>query len=218
MKELKMNQESLKELIAPSSEERYERAQKFKDMSLYLVIALISLTVVTIVPLLSGCIKGDIGFGFPTTPEGWVLYWSINGGTTGGNIALFILFKQQAKTNSKHHPNYIKACELLKKHNGEKGFIPRSPNQMNREEYTKKILTIIVFSLGSFITISSLVISFDFITFISTFISVCFAMVMGWVTMIKNEAYWTDEYLQYALYIDEKNKGEEQCSDTMTKK
>lgn len=210
----------IKEIFAPDIEERQHRSQTFKEISIYLIIALISIGVITIVPLLSGCLKGDIGFGFPTTVEGWILYWSINGGTTGGNIALFILFKQQALINSKKHPNYIKACEILHKYNGQREFIPRSPAQMNRTEYTKKLVTIVAFSTMSFITITSLVISFDFVTFISTFVSVIFALIMGWITMIKNEGYWTEEYLLYAEYIDklEAEKPQGDKDDTIRRK
>lgn len=205
-----MTEEFIKKALAPDVNERQRRAEAFKNVSLYIIIALISIIVVFIVPLLSGCLHGDIGMNFPTTMEGWILYWTINGGTTAGNIALFVLFKTQAKINCKKHPNYIKANEILKKHREEKGFIPRSPNEMNLKEYMTKISMIVIFSVMSFIAITNLVISFDFITFLSCALSTIVALFMGWVTMIKNEAYWTDEYLEYALYIDKQSKNEEE--------
>ena len=197
--------------LAPDHETRHKRMQIFKDISLYLVIGLISIIIVFIVPLLSGCLKGDIGMNFPDTLEGWILYWSIQAGTVAGNISLFILFKLQAKTNCKDHLNYIEANKILSKHRNEKEFIPRSPQQMNAKEYISKIIFIVVFSVMSFITISSLVIAFDFVTFLSCSISTIVALIMGWITMLKNEEYWTNEYLAYAKWFDEqKSKNVEQ--------
>ena len=61
-------------------------------------------------------------------------------------------------------------------------------------------------SILASVTISALAISFDFITFLSCLVSTIIAICFGWVTMIKNEIYWTDEYLQYAKYIQRKSK------------
>lgn len=199
-----MEIEKIKDILVPNYESRKKRIQTFKDISIYLIIALIAIIVSFVVPLLSGCLKGDIGMNFPTTAEGWILYLSINGGTTAGNVALFILFKQQAKINCKNDPNYLKANEILKKHREEKEFIPRSPKSMNKQEYISKLTCIIIFSMMSFITISSLVISFDLITFISCVLSTVVSLIFGWVTMLKNEDYWTGEYLEYALWIDKR--------------
>lgn len=203
-----MEPSDIKSFIAPDLETRRRRIQKLKDVSLYIVIGIICILVVFLVPLLSGCLKGDISINFPTNLEGWILYWSINGGTTAGNISLFVLFKNQAKINVKNDPNFKRANEILNKHRDEKEFIPRSPRQMNTKEYASKISCIVIFSVMSFITISSLVISFDFITFISCLTSTTVALIFGWVTLIKNEEYWTDEYLEYAKWF-EKNKMKE---------
>lgn len=197
-----MEPDSLKGIIAPDFQTRKQRIQKLKDVSIYLIIGIISILVVFLVPLLTGCLKGDIGINFPNTLEGWILYCSINGGTTAGNIALFVLFKTQAKINVKDDGNFKKANEILRKHREEKEFVPRSPKAMNAKEYISKISCIAVFSIMSFITISSLVISFDFITFLSCLTSTIVALIFGWVAMIKNEEYWTSEYLEYAMWVD----------------
>ena len=203
------DRDAIEKFIAPDLETRKKRLQKIKDVSLYLVIGIICILVVFLVPLLSGCLKGAIGMNFPNTAEGWVLYWSINGGTTIGNVSLFVLFKEQAKINVKEDANYKKANEILNRHKEQKEFVPRSPRQMNTKEYVSKIFFIVVFSLCSFLTITSLAISFDFITFLSCMTSTVVALIFGWVTMIKNEEYWTGEYLEYAKWLDSKaTKGE----------
>ena len=84
---------------------------------------------------------------------------------------------------------------------------------MNAEEYAKKGTTIIISSLSSFVVITSLIISFDLVSFISCIIASFIAIAFGWITMIKNEVYWTSEYLLYAEYKikkeEEKAKKEE---------
>ena len=196
----------LKAIFAPDVEDRRKAGEKIKDVAFYLIIGIVSIVVLTVVPLLSGCIEGDFRMNFPQTTEGWILYWTMNGATTLSNLAIFILFKLQAKTNAKKHPNYIRARELLSKANGKKGFVPRSPKAMDAKDYTTKGLAIIAGSLWSFVAISSLIISFNFITLISVGVSTLMSIIFGWVTMLKNEVYWTDEYLLYAEYIIEKEK------------
>lgn len=81
---------------------------------------------------------------------------------------------------------------------------------MNSKEYITKSITIIVTTIASTVAISSLIIGFDFVTFISCCVSTITAIIFGWTTMLKNETYWTDEYLQYALYVtnqEDKNNG-----------
>lgn len=196
---------SFKDLLAPDVEDRRKASERMKDIAFYLIIAIVSVVVLTVVPLLSGCIEGDFRMNFPSTTEGWILYWTLNGATTLSNIAIFVLFKLQAKTNAKKHPNYIKARELLSQANGRKGFIPRSPKAMDAADYTTKGIAIVAGSLWSFVAISSLIVSFNFITLISVGVSTLMSIIFGWVTMLKNESYWTDEYLLYAEYV---TKGE----------
>jgi len=202
-----------KQFLAPDLDKQREFKNTFKEISYYLIIGLISIIIVFVVPLISGALYGDFGLYFPQTPEGWLIYWCIRGGSAAGNVALFVLFKQQAKTNVKKHPNYILARKILEKHIGEKEFIPRSPNKMNFQEYIIKGITVLITSLGASVTISALAISFDFITFLSCIVSTIIAICFGWVTMIKNELYWTEEYLEYAKYID-KQKQQELDSQT----
>ena len=202
-------QSKIRSLIAPDVERRKELRSTFKEISYYLLIGIISIIIIFVVPLLSGCIQGDFRMNFPTTVEGWIVYWAISGGSTAGNVSIFVLFKLQAKTNSRKHPNFIKACNILSKLNGEEGFVPRSPAQMNAKSYITKITTIVISSLSSFVVVTSLVISFDFVTFLSCLITAVIAIAFGWVTMIKDEEYWTDEYLLYAEYTVKKRMTKE---------
>lgn len=58
--------------------------------------------------------------------------------------------------------NFIKATEILNKLIGQKEIlIPRSPARMNFEDYSRKIICIIISTLGASITLTSLILSFD---------------------------------------------------------
>lgn len=192
----------LKDAIAPSVEQRRKRVDSFKSIAYYLVIGFVLIIVTFIVPLLSGGITmGDFGYNLPKTKEAWIVFWAVNIGTVFGNLCLFALFKMQAKTNSKHHPDYIKACELLNKLNGQEGFIPMSPRQKNIRDWSIKG-TIVLLTTGlESVVISVLVVSFDMVTFISCLVSSVTAVLFGIVQMIKDEIYWTEEYLLYAEYV-----------------
>ena len=123
----------------------------------------------------------------------------MNGGTAIANICLFVLFKLQAKKNCLKDANYIKANEILNRLAGQREvFIPRSPAKMNAEDYSKKILCILISTVGASITLTSLILSFDWLTLLSCLISIIITLCLSWVTMLKNEAYWTEEYLLYA--------------------
>ena len=152
----------LKNLVAPDVEARKEIRKSINDSAYFIIIGLISMLAVFIPPLFMGCLSSDIGLAFPKTLEGWILYIILNGSTAIANISLLILFKLQAKKNSRNNPNFKKANEILNRLSGKREvFIPRSPAKMNARDYTKKIIAIIVSTLTASVTLTSLILSFD---------------------------------------------------------
>jgi len=195
----------LKDAIAPSVEQRRKRIDSFKSVAYYIVIGFVLVIVTFVVPLLSGGITmGDFGYNLPKTQEAWIIFWAVNIGTVFGNLCLFALFKMQAKTNSKNHPDYIKACQLLNKLNGQEGFVPMSPRQKALKDWSIKGTMVLLTTGLESVVISVLVVSFDMVTFISCLVSSVTAVLFGIVQMIKDEIYWTEEYLLYAEYVVEK--------------
>lgn len=197
----------LKKLVAPDVSTRKETRTKINDTAYFVVIVIVSLLVLFLPPLFTGCLKGDISFAFPKTIEGWILWTICSVSTAVANISILILFKLQAKKNCRKDQNFIKANEILHKLAGEKEvFIPRSPKRMNIEEYSKKVIFILLSTVGSFITLTSLILSFDWMALVSCAVSVIISLVLGWTTMIKNEEYWTEEYILYAQIEEKKFK------------
>lgn len=203
-----------KEIIAPDVESRKEIRKTLNDYAYFIIIFLISLLVIFIPPLFAGCLQGDISIMFPKSTEGWILWGILNGSTAVANICLFILFKLQAKKNAQGNDSFKKANEILNKLAGQKEvFIPRSPAQMNFQDYSRKIICIIISTLGASITLTSLILSFDWLTLLSCLVSIIITLCLSWITMLKNETYWTEEYLLYAELKQQEleNKGEKEC-------
>lgn len=197
--------ETLRDIIAPSVDARVKVRTKINDYAYYAIIVIVTMLVMFIPPLLIGSVRGDIGMLFPKDVTGWVLWGIINGSTAIGNMSILVLFKLQAKKNCRNNANFIRANEILQECTREKQiFIPRSPRSMNRKEYFSKGLFIVIGSVTSFTTISAILLSFDIVTLISTVISATTSLCVSWATMVKNEEYWCEEYLLYAEYIKKK--------------
>lgn len=194
---------ALKDLITPSVEARKEFTRKLNDSAYFIIIGLISLLVVFIPPLFMGCLASDIGLAFPKNAPGWILWAIMNGSTAIANISLLVLFKLQAKKNCRNDPNFKRANEILNKLAGKKEvFIPRSPKKMDATDYLVKIIAVTVTTLTASITLTSLILSFDWMTLLSCLVSTIITLCISWVTMINNEIYWTEEYVLYAEMIE----------------
>ena len=206
-----MEPEKLKSWIAPDIDTRTRRLETFKQYAFYGVITVILVMVLFIVPLISGGINAnDFGYYLPKSVRGWIVFWAIRAGTVAGNMCVYGLFKAQAKTNAKDHPNFIKANEILNKLYGTKQFIPHSPRQKAVRDWTTKGLIVLGTTAAESIVIGSLIFNWDMVTFLSCITSRITAVLFGIVAMIKDEVYWTEEYLAYAEYVSKEVEKQEQ--------
>ena len=189
----------VKKLVTPNVEDRKEIRTKLNDSAYFIIIGLISMLTVALPPLFMGCLSSDIGLAFPKTAAGWILWSVLNVSTAIANICILVLFKLQAKKNSRNDENFKRANEILNKLAGQKEvFIPRSPRKMDVGDYSKKVVCILISTLTSSIVLTSLILSFDWMTLLSCLVSIIVTLCISWVTMINNEIYWTEEYILYA--------------------
>lgn len=202
-----MENDKLRSLIAPTVEERTRRLEIFKQYAIYGIIVLILLITVFIIPIIAGGVTAEgWDYWIPQSKFGWFCWWAMKIGTVVGNLAVFGLFKVQAKINSQHNPNYLKAKELLNTKTGQEGFIPSSPTKYQAKTWGLKGSLTMILTAAETIVIGSLVIAWDLVTFISCITSGFTAVIFGIIQMIKDEVYWTDEYLQYAEYMTQKKE------------
>lgn len=211
---------AIKSVIAPDVDKRKKIREGLNNSACYIIIGLVSLLAIVIPPLINGCLNSDIALSFPQNLEGWILWGLLNGGMAAGNISLLVLFKIQAKKDVKDHPNFIKANEILNKLVGKKDvFIPRSPSKMNLQDYIHKVIAILVSTITSSIVLTSIILSFDWLTLLSCILSVLIALCVSWITMLNNEEYWIHEYILYAelkakeLSAAEKSERDKELSD-----
>lgn len=205
----------VKKLVTPNVEDRKEIRIKINDAAYYVIIGLISLLTVFIPPLFMGCLSSDIGLAFPKNAAGWILWSVLNISTAIANICILVLFKLQAKKNSRTNDNFKKANDILNRLAGQKEvFIPRSPTRMNATDYTRKVICIVISTLTSSVVLTSLILSFDWMTLLSCLVSIIITLCISWVTMLNNEIYWTEEYILYAEMKEKeiKKKAEEEAS------
>lgn len=86
---------------------------------------------------------------------------------------------------------------------------------MNFIDYAKKIICIVIATVTSSVTLTSLILSFDWLTLLSCLISIIITLCVSWITMLNNEVYWTEEYLLYAELVEKKTKvASIQCDST----
>jgi hypothetical protein len=117
----------------------------------------------------------------------------------------------QAKRNVRDNENFKKANDIVRSLIKDKYvYTPRSPSKMNRQEYIKKGVFVVLATLSSFLVISSIIINFDVVTLISTLLSASIALALSWITMLNNEEYWTEEYLLWAQSVKDKFQKEDQ--------
>ena len=199
----------LERVVAPDVSQRREIRRRLDDSAYFIIIGLISLLAVFLPPLFMGCLSSDIGLAFPKNLEGWILWSVMNASTAIANISLLVLFKLQAKKNSRNDPNFKRANEILNRLSGVKEiFIPRSPRKMDAGDYTRKIITIVISTFTASVTLTSLVLSFSWMTLLSCLVSIIITLCVSWITMINNEEYWCEEYILYAEMMEKKRQEE----------
>lgn len=199
----------LDHILAPTKADRQRVHELANKIGYYVLILIISVTVLLLVPFISGGINGDFQLYFPKSTIGWIVYWIIRVGTAILNVAIFALFKLQAKQNIKNDPEYIEAMKQWKGSGLNDERKPRSPKKMEVQEWSIKGVTILITSLLAGATISSLILSFDIMTFLSCLTSVIMGLCFGYVAMRKNEIYWTEEFPEYVRNITKQESQKE---------
>lgn len=197
-----MTDDEFNEKLLEREKARREKIVKgttvMKQNVYYLLIFSVSLIAAGVLPFFESTMTGK--WNAPTSPWGWVLYVSSKLITATLNLLIFHAFMQQAKLNVRNDPNYIRAREILAPLH-RRQYVPKSPHKWNTEQYSKKGVTIFVSSLLALITIGDMILRFSWPTFIATIITVVIGIVVGVMQMMSAMDYWTNEFLDYALYI-----------------
>ena len=177
-----------------------------QDYLYYFMIAIVSLFAMFLIP----CCGSTVGmeWNFPNSVVGWIVFITSKLTVAIVNILIFHGFIKQSRINIRDNPSYLEAMKILNDV-GRKTYTPRSLAEINKKEYGHKMITIFVSSMFSAFSFSQAILTFAITSLISYRITVLFGIIFGLLEMKKYEDYYTHEFVDYAKYIQEKQKGTE---------
>lgn len=170
--------------------------EKLRQNLWYVIIAILCLGVLLVFPFLRSYY--DMGFDFPTTSWGWVLFWFEKVSMTAINMTIFTAFKKQGKLNIKDDEKFKEANEILNKARSKK-YKPLSPGQYQARSYSKKGTTLVISTMATLVCVTNMILRFDYLALISYAITLVMAVIFGIFAMQNDEVYWTNDYYYWAL-------------------
>ena len=177
-----------------------EFKQRAKMHIYYILIFVLSMVAMFILPFFQSTISGE--FIFPDTWWGWVMFITPKVLTSILNIMIFYSFMQQAKLNVRGEEHFVKANEILGKIKSST-YVPQSPTKWQRAQYTKKGATLFLTTAVTLFTIGEMILTFNWTTFISHIVTIISGIVFGFMQMMTAEDYWTGEYYDYAIRVQD---------------
>ena len=186
-----------------------EIKEKLRLNLYYILVGLLSVFLLVFAPMFSS--TADLRFNFPNSPAGWFVFITSRLAIAGCNVLIFHLFMKQGKLNSKNHPNYIAAMEILNEKLTKKEFIPRSPKKFNREQYSRKGVIVFLTTIFSTLALANAIINYDISTLVTYTLVLLVGIVFGVMQMRVVEDYYTEELLIYAKYKQGELNDDNKC-------
>lgn len=179
----------------------YNRAKQYGN---YIVIGLVSLLAVTFLPFIGSSFTGAIEL--PKSWLDWCVFIFSRVIVAVLNIIIFNSFLSQAKINIKDDVNFIRANEIMSRITKQSKVQPRSPKKYLGAAWTRKGTTIFVSSILSSFVLAEAILNFNLTLFLSYSFTILMGCIFGYMQMNDAEAYWTNEYLIYAITEEERVK------------
>lgn len=175
---------------------------KTKQYGNYIVIGLVSLLAVTFLPFIGSSFTGAIEL--PKSWLDWCVFIFSRVIVAVLNIIIFNSFLSQAKINIKDDANFIRANEIMSKITKQAKVQPRSPKKYLGAAWTRKGTAIFVSSILSSFVLAEAILNFNLTLFLSYSFTILMGCIFGYMQMNDAEAYWTNEYLIYAITEEER--------------
>lgn len=188
--------------------------EKFSLNFYYCLIFLLSLLVMTVAPMFTPNANTDLGITaiFPHSVIGWAIYVCTKVFVAVVNLLLFHCFVKQAKLNIKDNEKYIAACKIYEMYHP-KEYNPRGPKQYFGQLYRKKGIMIFLTSMLSAVVLTNAILSFDVTAFVTYCMTIVMGLVFGILKMKEVETYWTGEFYDAAMQLQNKYKKQEDFSN-----
>ena len=184
--------------------------EKFSLNFYYCLIFLLSILVMTVAPMFTLSANTDLGIAaiFPHTLIGWAIYVCTKLFVGVVNLLLFHCFVKQAKINIKDNEKYIEACKIYDMYHP-KEYNPRGPKQYFGQLYRKKGIMIFLTSMLSAVVLTNAILSFDMTAFVTYCMTIVMGIIFGILKMKEVETYWTGEFYDAAIQLQNKYKKQE---------
>lgn len=188
--------------------------EKFSLNFYYCLIFLLSLLVMTVAPMFTPNANTDLGITtiFPHSVIGWAIYVCTKVFVGVVNLLLFHCFVKQAKLNIKDNEKYIAACKIYEMYHP-KEYNPRGPKQYFGQLYRKKGIMIFLTSMLSAVVLTNAILSFDVTAFVTYCMTIVMGLVFGILKMKEVETYWTGEFYDAAMQLQNKYNKQEDFSN-----
>ena len=173
---------------------------KIRQYLYYILIGILSFLALSFLPLIGGS-SGSLGWGFPTTAAAWVVWISSRVACSTLNVLIFHCFIKQGDTNTKNDPTRLEAEDILNAHKGKKEKIPLSPHKFFVRAYGRKVPTVFLFSILSLVAFGPILLVFNITAFLAYLFTIIMALVFGVLEMKRVEAYYTEDMIKYARYV-----------------
>ena len=179
---------------------RNEIYAKWLQLQNYIIITIVSLVALFFIPMLGSSV--GLAWNIPNTTVGWIVYVSTKLLVAALNLIIFHCFILQAKVNSKDHPNYLAALEILRRVEDKKELAPRSPRQYFSGVYGKKGTTVFITTALAAVGLTQAVLTFDWVSMLTYLFTILMGVIFGVLQMNQTEIYWQEEYLRYAKEVE----------------
>ena len=184
--------------------------EKFSLNFYYCLIFLLSLLVMTVAPMFTPSANTDLGISaiFPHSVIGWAIYVCTKLFVGVVNLLLFHCFVKQAKINIKDNEKYVAADMYHPKEDN-----PRGPKQYFGQLYRKKGIMIFLTSMLSAVVLTNAILSFDVTAFVTYSMTIVMGIIFGILKMKEVEAYWTGEFYDSAMKLENKYQKQEDLTN-----
>lgn len=178
---------------------------KIRQYIYYTLIGVLSFLALAFLPLV-GSSQVGLGWGFPDTTAGWIVWAASRVAVSVLNVLIFHCFVRQGDLNTQNNENRKEAEKILNKINQKKSKTPISPTKFFAKEYGKKVPSIFVMSIVSLIAFGPILLVFDVAVFLAYLFTVIMSIIFGILEMKKVERYFIRGLLEYAKYIESLEK------------
>lgn len=174
---------------------------KIRQYIYYALIGVLSFLALAFLPLI-GSSQVGLGWGFPDTTAGWIVWAASRIAVSVLNVLIFHCFVRQGDLNTQDNENRLEAEKILNKINHKKAKKPLSPSKFFAKEYGKKVPSIFIMSIISLIAFGPILLIFDIAVFLAYLFTVIMSIIFGILEMKKVERYFIRGLLEYAKYIE----------------